>query len=304
MTRQMAATLLGVLVSFLFAFSAFLQQRAARQTQRKGEGATVRLAGLMHQLVRSRLWIAGWVVNLCGFGVQALALHIGSVTTVQPLLATQLLFALPMASLELRTWPKLRDWGAALAICLGLVVLLVFVHTEPLAGVADRSRVLLAAIAALVAIVVMVPIAVRIGPNAVVLVGATCAGLCFAMTAVFIKLTTNDLINHGVGFTARDWVGYALACSTLLGLVLGQGAFANGPLPWAVATKETVNPIASYAVGVLAFPVSLPNDPGTLTALGCAGALLVIGGFLLAESPSAHEWLRRPEDQDQAAAPA
>lgn len=296
MTSQLPAMLLGILVAFLFAFSAFLQQRAARHTKREGHAAAVRLVGLMHQLVRNRVWIAGWMVNLLGFGVQALALHIGSVAAVQPLLATQLLFALPMASLERRHWPKLRDWGAATAICAGLAVLLVFVRAQPLAGEADRGRILLAALSAVAAIMIMVPVAMRLGPNAVVLVGATCAGLCFAMTAVFIKLTTNDLINHGVGFTARDWVGYALACSTLLGLVLGQGAFANGPLPWAVATKETVNPIASYAIGVLAFPVSLPHNASTLTALAGAGTLLIIGGFLLAESPSAAEWLRRDND--------
>lgn len=291
MSHQLPAMLLGVLVAFLFAFSAFLQQRAARSTEREGHAAAVRLVGLMHQLVRNRIWIGGWVVNLAGFGVQALALHIGSVATVQPLLATQLLFALPMSSLERRHWPRLRDWGAAGAICAGLAVLLVFVRAEPLAGSADRGRILLAAVAAVAAIMVLVPIAMRIGPGAVVIIGATCAGLCFAMTAVFIKLTTEDLINHGVAYTAKDWVGYALACSTLLGLVLGQGAFANGPLPWAVATKETVNPIASYAIGVLAFPISLPSDAGTLSAIGVAGGLLLIGGFLLAESPSAHEWL-------------
>jgi hypothetical protein len=117
------------------------------------------------------------------------------------------------------------------------------------------------------------------------------------MTAVFLKLTTDDLVSHGVGYTARDWVGYALACSTVLGLVLGQGAFANGPLPWAVATRETANPVASYAIGVLAFPVDLPTHTGALLGLGFAGALVALGAVALAHSPSADLWLRRREDQ-------
>jgi hypothetical protein len=136
-----------------------------------------------------------------------------------------------------------------------------------------------------------------------VVVGASCAGLCFAMTAVFIKLTSDDLVNHGVAYTARDWVGYALACSTLMGLVLGQGAFANGPLPWAVATKETANPIASYTIGVLAFPVSLPTGAGHLAGLAGAGALVVIGAVFLAHSPSAEVWLRRSNSQPIDAVP-
>jgi hypothetical protein len=117
------------------------------------------------------------------------------------------------------------------------------------------------------------------------------------MTAVFLKLTVDDLVNHGIAYTAGDWVGYALACSTLTGLVLGQGAFANGPLPWAVATKETANPVASYAIGVLAFPVALPSGPWTVAGLVAAGLLVALGAVALAHSPSADVWLRRSEDQ-------
>ncbi|WP_310964627.1 DMT family transporter [Nocardioides terrisoli] len=297
MSSQVGATLLGLLVAFLFALSAFYQQRAARSTHRQGHSVAVGMLALMSTLVRNRLWLAGWMVNLAGFGVQALALHVGSVATVQPLLATQLMFALPMSSLERRGWPRPQDWLAAGSICAGLVVLLVVVHATPLAGNPDRSRIVLAAVCALAAIVVAVPISTRLGPNVVVVVSAGCAGLCFAMTAVFIKLTTDDLANHGIGYTARDWVGYALACSTLLGLVLGQGAFANGPLPWAVGVKETVNPVASYAIGVLAFPVALPTDAGSLLGMAFAGLLVAAGAVGLAHSPSAAEWLRRREDQ-------
>jgi drug/metabolite transporter (DMT)-like permease len=303
MSQGVFASLLGVVVAFLFALSAYFQQRAARQTRREGRTVTEGFYALMTTLVRDKTWLAGWLINLAGFATQAIALHLGSVATVQPLLATQLLFALPMASLERRTWPPARDWLGAGCICAGLVVLLVVVHAKPLAGEADRGRILLAALVVLAAVVVLIPIAVRTSPNALVVVGASCAGLCFAMTAVFIKLTSDDLVNHGVGYTARDWVGYALACSTLMGLVLGQGAFANGPLPWAVATKETANPIASYTIGVLAFPVSLPTGAGHLAGLAGAGALVVIGAVFLAHSPSAEVWLRRSNSQPIDAVP-
>ena len=297
MSNTVLAPLLGLVVSFLFALSAFLQQRAARSTTRHGHSAITGAWSLMSTLVRNRTWLGGWLLNLAGFGTQAVALHLGSVATVQPLLATQLMFALPMASLERRRWPTPRDWLAAGSISAGLVVLLVIVRATPIAGQPDRGRIVLASLAAVVAIAVLVPLSLRLGPNYVVLVGAACAGLCFAMTAVFIKLTSDDLLNHGVAHTARDWVGYALAGSTLLGLVLGQGAFANGPLPWAVAVKETVNPIASYAVGVLAFPVSQPTDAGSLAGLAVAGALVVAGGLALAGSPSADQWEHRSADQ-------
>lgn len=301
MSSTVLAPLLGLVVAFLFALSAYFQQRAARGTHREGRSVAAAAVALMSTLVRDRVWLRGWLFNLAGFGVQALALHVGSVVTVQPMLATQLLFALPMASLEQRIWPRARDWLGALCLCGGLVVLILAVRAKPLAGEPDRTRILLSAIAVVAAIVVLIPIASRLGSGAMVLVAGACAGLCFAMTAVFIKLTTDDLVNHGVAYTARDWVGYALAGSTLAGLVLGQGAFANGPLPWAVATKETANPVASYAIGVLAFPVQFPTGPGALFDLSIAGALVVLGAVALAHSPSADLWLRRSEDRSAGA---
>jgi hypothetical protein len=301
MSSTVLAPLLGLVVAFLFALSAFFQQRAARRTHREGRSVAAGAVALMSTLVRDRVWLRGWLFNLAGFGVQAVALHVGSVVTVQPMLATQLLFALPMASLERRIWPRARDWLGALCLCAGLVVLILAVHAKPLAGDPDRTRILLAATAVVAAIVVLIPIASRLGPGAMVLVAGACAGLCFAMTAVFIKLTTDDLVSHGVAYTARDWVGYALACSTVAGLVLGQGAFANGPLPWAVATKETANPVASYAIGVLAFPVAFPTGRGALVYLSIAGAMVALGAVALAHSPSAELWLRRSEDHSAGA---
>jgi hypothetical protein len=297
MSASVVAPLLGLVVAFLFALSAFFQQRAARRTHREGRSVAAGAAALMSTLVRDRVWLQGWLFNLAGFGVQALALHLGSVVTVQPMLATQLLFALPMSSLEQRTWPRGRDWLGALCLCGGLAVLILVVHTKPLIGEPDRGRILMAVVAVVAVVVVLVPVALRLGPGPLVLVAGACAGLCFAMTAVFIKLTTDDLVNHGVAYTARDWVGYALACSTFTGLVLGQGAFANGPLPWAVATKETANPVASYAIGVLAFPVQFPTGVGAMVGLAFAGALVVVGAVALAHSPSADLWLRRSEDR-------
>ncbi|MBO0844959.1 MAG: DMT family transporter [Nocardioides sp.] len=297
MSANVLATVLGLVVAFLFALSAFYQQRAARNTHRQHKSVAAAAVALMSALVRDRTWLQGWLFNLTGFGVQALALHIGSVIAVQPMLAAQLLFALPMSSLEQRVWPRMRDWLGAASLCAGLVVLILVVHVRPTEGEPDRGRILLASVAVVAAILVSIPIASRIGPGALVLAAGTCAGLCFAMTAVFIKLTGDDLVNHGVASTARDWVGYALACSTAAGLVLGQGAFANGPLPWAVATKETANPIASYAIGVLAFPVVFPTGNATLLGISVAGALVVIGAVALAHSPSVEIWLRRREDQ-------
>jgi drug/metabolite transporter (DMT)-like permease len=124
---MVAVTALALTAAFLFALSAFLQQRAARTVIAGDTGSLRNASGvkrLLGRLVRSREWLAGWLTNLGGVGTQAAALKVGSVAAVQPLMAAQLLFVLSLASAEQRRWPSGRDWLSALAVCAGLVLLL------------------------------------------------------------------------------------------------------------------------------------------------------------------------------------
>jgi drug/metabolite transporter (DMT)-like permease len=300
------AVVFGLFAALLFAASAALQQRAAQSaasqetasqqtTQGKpgeDDGALVRrvsvllpLVLLLHRLVRQRLWVIGWVTNLVGFISQAVALHFGSVALVQPLLVTQLLFTLPVAAIRDRTQPSGRDWLAALSVCAGVVVFLSVRGTAPLDAPPDRLRVILAGFCGAAVVAALVVVASRRPPLVHSTLVAVAAGLCFAMSAVLIKLTTEDLVGRGVAATAQDWPGYALAVSTLVGLVLGQEAYASGALSAAVAAMTITNPAASYLLGLLAFHATLPTGPGVLAAVSVAGALLFGGAFGLAHSP-------------------
>ena len=53
---------------------------------------------LLLRLVRRPMWLAGTAADWSGFGLQALALGMGSILVVQPLLCTGLLFALPIGA--------------------------------------------------------------------------------------------------------------------------------------------------------------------------------------------------------------
>jgi uncharacterized membrane protein len=285
---------LGLFAGFLFAASAVLQQRAARSTaagsadaERPPTRGLLRpLLSLVRKLLRNKVWITGYLANLLGFFVQALALHVGSVALVQPLLVTQLLFALPLAAAWVRRWPNGLDWLGVSAITAGLVVFLVVRGVVPNAGNADRSRVILAHVVAAGIIAVLLLLAPGRRPLVQATMISISAGLCFALTAVLVKLTITDLTQRGVGATAVDWVGYMLAVVTFVGLLLEQGAFAVGSLPAAVAGMTITNPVASYLAGVLVFHATPSGSPGTLAALAASGALLIVGSIALANSPN------------------
>ena len=285
---------LGLLAAFLFAAAAALQQHAARLTATgpqdgaglSGRSVLLPLLDLTGRLARNRLWLFGWVTNLGGFFVQAAALHLGSVALVQPLLVTQLLFAMPMATAWDRRWPARLDWLGGCAITVALVVFLAVRGVAPLEGQADRSKVIAAGLSTVTAVVVLVLVSTSRRPVVRATLLSVAAGLCFAMTAVLMKLTASDLLGRGVPATARDWPGYALALSTVTGLLLEQGAFATGSLSTAVAAMTITNPLASYAIGVLAFNVTPPTSNAALAALAGSGLLLIVGVVTLSRSPS------------------
>jgi hypothetical protein len=150
---------------------------------------------------------------------------------------------------------------------------------------ADRTRLIWACLAAAAGVAALVVFCVRVSGRMRAALLAVAAGLCFAVSAAMIKLTTIDLLHRGVAATAKDWPGYALAAATLVGLLLEQGAFAGGSLPSAVAAMSITNPVASYAIGVFAFGVAFPHGAPELAALAGAGALISIGAVGLAHSP-------------------
>lgn len=295
-----AVVLLGLLAASLFGLSSALQQRAAaradarehaeQQSGRAEDGSPsaalpVRVA---RRLTHDRLWIAGVASNTCGFFASAAALQFGSVGLVQPLLTTQLLFAVVLASLLRKLGlPGRRDWAGGLLVCAGLAVFLAVGGAIPRDAVPVRSRALLA-LAGAVVIAVVLAVASRRRSSAVVsaaLLGVG-SGMFFAMTSLLVKLTTNDLLHRGVGATAVDWVGYALAGSALVSQLFEQSSFAAGPLSAALTAETATAPVVGYLIGVLTVGEPLPTTAASIAATLVGGALLVAGVVLLAHAPS------------------
>jgi drug/metabolite transporter (DMT)-like permease len=288
------SALVALVAAFLLAASAVLQQRASRRVaadqppSESSSGLTRYLPILLvvRRLLGHPLWLLGWVTNMLGFLTQALALHLGSVALVQPLMITQLLFTLGLVSLASRTHPGVRDWLSVLVMCAGVVVFLGVRGAAPVEGTAQRGHVLLALLAAAVVVCLIVVGAQGLEATAYAATIGVAAGMCFAASAVLIKLTTTDLLDRGVLATALDWPGYALALSTAVGLLLGQQAYAAASLAVAVAAMSVTNPLVSYLIGVLGFHVDPPTGAGELTAVAASGLLLFLGAVGLAHSPA------------------
>lgn len=76
--------------------------------------------------------LAGWGALAGGFVFQALALHVGQLSVVQPLLVTELVFALALRRVWLHQSIRGVTWWAAALTCVCLSLFLVM--SEPQAG--------------------------------------------------------------------------------------------------------------------------------------------------------------------------
>src|SRR5919204_4385182 len=109
---------LALAAALLFALGTVLQQRVA-STASDEEAAS---AGFLLRLARRPEWLAGIATDGGGFVCQAGALAAGRLVVVQPVLATTLVFALPIGAWMDRRRVSRRDLAGALAVTGGLAV--------------------------------------------------------------------------------------------------------------------------------------------------------------------------------------
>ena len=282
----MIVVLLALAAAALSAVSAAGEHRAAS----RAAGRTRRLprwlgsAGFAVTLLTTPLWVAAWLLDMGAFFVQAAALHLGSLSVVQPLMASTLVFTLPLAAGECRRWPGIRDWAATVAVSVGLA--LVLATRRPVAGAETAGVTLFPALAAVglgAAVLVVVGRSRSPGVRSA-LYGIATGGL-FGVGAALTKLTGAIAVERGLLGLATSWPGYALALVSLTSLTLQQSAYAVGRLATVMTAVVIFDPLTSYFLGVVGFGEPLPV-PGAALVLGALGmTVLIVGVAALARSP-------------------
>lgn len=80
---------------------------------------------LVFRLARQPAWLLGFGSMLAGFAFQVSALHFGPLALVQPILAVELLFVFGYLAMRTRNQgARRREWGAAIAMSVGISVFL------------------------------------------------------------------------------------------------------------------------------------------------------------------------------------
>jgi drug/metabolite transporter (DMT)-like permease len=272
---------LALAAALLFALGTVLQQQvAATASEEEARGA-----GFLLRLARRPRWLAGIAADALGFVAQAAALGLGRIVVVQPLLATSVVFALPLSA-RLEHKPVSRpEILAALAVTAGLGAFLVL--ADPEGGVENASAVawiVSLAVAAVICGALVVAARGRAPVHRAAMLG-TAAGILFALSAALTKSTVEQL-DEGVLTVFEHWHVYALIVVGYVSMTLSQASLQTGALAAAVATQMSLDPVASLFLGTLAFEETIHDSTAAAVAALAAFAVMIAGIAFLA--------LRRP----------
>jgi len=275
-----------------FAAASVAQQRATRTVPESHNLSFRLLVDLLH---RPR-WLAGVAASGGGLGLQAVALHFGGLVLVQPLIVTELLFALPVAIRLHHRRMHAREWLAICAVAGGIALFLV--AASPRGGAPNppvQTWAIMAAVAVpLIALLLFVARDPE-RPLRSTLLGV-CAGIAFGLLAALLDSLTFVIAHHGFAAAFESWQLYALPVLATGGELLAQSAFQSGALAACLPAMDSLEPAVSIAIGVAAFGEKFVHSPLAIASEVVGLAATAVGIVILDRSPliaALHEEVRK-----------
>jgi hypothetical protein len=272
------AVLCAMVAACSYGISNVLQQHEAEQIP---QAETMRF-GFLGRLARRPRWLMGIGADVGGYVFEALAIGIGTLVVVEPIMATSLLASLFFGALINHRVISRFDWVAAAVFAAGISIFLALVGPTKGTNVAPIHAWLVAA--PLIAGFVMACVAVawtQSGATRAVSLGlgaGTLFGTSALLTRAFVHYLSGGILNW-----VPHWEPYALAVTSITGLLLAQSAFQTGSLAAAVAAEQIMQALtgAALGIGMLNEHVQI-SGPVTATFLIAALVAMVWGVHALA----------------------
>ncbi|MFI6001493.1 DMT family transporter [Streptomyces sp. NPDC051366] len=274
---------MGVVLPVFFALFAALSNALATVLQRRA-ALTVPQSkgfrfGLVLDLLKRPVWIAGILAVIAAGVGQAAALATGALVLVQPLFVLELPLALLIASLVARRRLPGALWLAVAGVVAGLGVALAAASPAgnrtqvPI----DRWIPALAVCAAVVAALAAAGLRRPPGRARAGCLGAATA-VCYALTAALMKHSVYVLTEGGIGAFLTTWQTYAFGATGICALLLLEHAMQGGPLVASQPALTLGDAGISVALGVVLYEEHLRAGwwvlPQVLgVALICAGVV-------------------------------
>ncbi|MFE5091095.1 DMT family transporter [Streptomyces sp. NPDC056638] len=276
---------LAVSAACCLGFGFVLQQAAASHAPRS-DYLSFRL---LLDLMRVPSWLAGIGLMVCGMVLGALALGKGEVSVVEPLLATNLLFA--MALSRHRTGQRLgrQGWAGLWLLAGGVAAFLLAGQPQGGEAVTSPLRHWLVIGVVVGAALLLTTFAKRSQSGAAPALLAVAAGLLYGLQDALTRLSGQRLSEGGWTELVTSWQPYGVAALGVTGLLLVQSAFETGPLRVSLPPLTASQPLAGIACGVGFLGDQLRTDTGALAWQAVGLVAIVVGIVLLGLHPAMPE---------------
>jgi len=271
---------LAVLSAFTYTFGLALQQKANLVTPAVAGPASIARTAV--RVVAHPWWLGGFALGVVGFLMHGVALAAGSLTLVQVLQVTQIVFMVPLSAWVAGLALRRHDLLGGALVAVGLVGLLVAVRPGDDTRAGSAGSWTTVAVVATVVVAGLVLIAHR-SPTRAPILGAA-AGVVFGFEAATLKVASDQLAD---GFSLGALLGlatWATLGGAVLGVLIQNMALRAGSLASAQASLTIASPLVSGLIGAWIFGERLDVNPVTIViAIGCV-ALAVVGVVLLSRS--------------------
>ncbi len=267
MTESTVLPVLLALVSAMgFAVSTSVQHQAAGSVAATGPVLLLRLA-------QHPAWCAGAAVGFCAWLLHAVALSLGELAIVQPLMLSTVVFALVVRAALDRAVPSRVEMGATVVTLGSLTLFLAMCPVVPGSGPPDP---VVAALAAALSMAATAALLVRSAVRADSVPAswlAMASGWTFATTAAFLKLSGGVIADGGPLALLTAWSTYVLIGCGLLGVMANQQSYRAGRLAETMPMLNVVTALGAFTLGMLVFGEHVSSSPWQV-----ATAALALGG--------------------------
>lgn len=262
-----------------FAVANVAQMRASRRADAP-EGVS---AKLLIRVLRDREWLLGLATSIVGYGCQAVSLYLAPVLLVQPLIVSELLFALPLSARLAGVQLHKREWTGAGLVAAGIAVFVAVGHPKGDRTTIPSSTWLTVTITVAATVVALVVIAESRHRQPMLRASllALAASFCFGLLAVLTKVVGHEFTAHGIPGTLIKPQPYMLAVDAIIGLLLSQTAFRIAPLSVSLPIIDVGEPVSASLLATFAFGETIGIGVGNLVGVAIAGAAALAGIALL-----------------------
>ncbi|MFJ7943277.1 DMT family transporter [Streptomyces sp. NPDC096354] len=283
---------LAVSAACCLGFGFVLQQAAARHAPRRDYLSP----RLLLDLMQVRSWLAGIGLMVSGMALGALALGKGEVSVVEPLLATNLLFA--MALSRHRTGQRLgrQGWAGLWLLAGGVTAFLLGGRPQGGETITNVLRHWLVVGVVVGIALLLTTFAKRSQHGAAAALLAVAAGLLYGLQDALTRMSGQLLSDSGWTTLMTSWQPYAVVVLGVTGLILVQSAFETAPLRMSLPALTAAQPLAGIACGIGFLGDRVRTDAGAL-AWQAAGLVAIVVGIVLLgmhpAMPTGHDHHRR-----------